>query len=659
MLPARVLCYGKDEPLPEQIALRAGPLSLMYEHGDLRYIRLGEREIVRRVYVAVRDRNWGTVPAELSEVQVMVSDQSFRIRYSAANQQNEIDFRWRCEIIGADDGTIRFRIDGSAYSTFQRNRIGLCVLLPIKECAGVRAQIERVDGSVVEGVFPLLVAPQSIVGGRIEPHHPFSEMRAIVQEVAPGVRAEIRLEGETFELEDQRNWIDSSYKIYGTPLRLPFPVEITSGTQLAQSLRLSIHDGSGAVPSPGQPSATAAVSFAIGATSAGGRLPRIGLGLASHGQPLTVRDLERLKLLKLAHLRVELRLDQPGYVDLLWRAAGEARALNVGLEAALQLTDAAEDQLRALRAQLDELRPAILAWLVFHVGEPVTSERSITLARQHLREYDTTTLFGGGTNSYFADLNRARPPAEALDIVCYSINPQVHAFDNASLAEACAGIAATVQTAADFAAGKPIAVTPITLKPRFNPVATGPQPELAAGELPPEVDPRQMSLFGAAWTLASLRYLSESGAASATFYETTGWRGVIELPGGSPLPERFRSIAGAVFPLYHVLADAGEFAGAQVIATSTSDPLRLDGLALRRDGLLRVLVASLSARSQPVLVRGLGAQARVRIMDETNAEAAMRWPERFRAQAAAPIATNGGTLALELRPYALVLIDTV
>ena len=87
--------------------------------------------------------------------------------------------------------------------------------------------------------------------------------------------------------------------------------------------------------------------------------------------------------------------------------------------------------------------------------------------------------------------------------------------------------------------------------------------------------------------------------------------------------------------------------------------LRLDGLALRRAGLLRVLVASLSARSQPVLVRGLGAQARVRIMDETNAEAAMRWPERFRAQAAAPIATNGGTLALELRPYALVLIDTV
>ena len=40
-LPFRVLYYGKDEPLPEQTQLRAGPLSMIFEAGDLRYIRLG------------------------------------------------------------------------------------------------------------------------------------------------------------------------------------------------------------------------------------------------------------------------------------------------------------------------------------------------------------------------------------------------------------------------------------------------------------------------------------------------------------------------------------------------------------------------------------------------------------------------------------------
>ena len=41
------------------------------------------------------------------------------------------------------------------------------------------------------------------------------------------------MEGETFETEDQRNWSDASFKTYGTPLHLPFPVEVEEGTRVA------------------------------------------------------------------------------------------------------------------------------------------------------------------------------------------------------------------------------------------------------------------------------------------------------------------------------------------------------------------------------------------------------------------------------------------
>ena len=68
MLPARVLCYGTDEPLPERVPLRAGPLSLIWEGGDLRTIKVGGREVLRRIYVATRDRNWGTVSNVMSNV---------------------------------------------------------------------------------------------------------------------------------------------------------------------------------------------------------------------------------------------------------------------------------------------------------------------------------------------------------------------------------------------------------------------------------------------------------------------------------------------------------------------------------------------------------------------------------------------------------------
>ena len=58
---ANVARYGREQDLPEQRELRTGPLRMIFEQGDLRYVRLGDREILRRVYVAIRDRNWATV----------------------------------------------------------------------------------------------------------------------------------------------------------------------------------------------------------------------------------------------------------------------------------------------------------------------------------------------------------------------------------------------------------------------------------------------------------------------------------------------------------------------------------------------------------------------------------------------------------------------
>src|SRR4051812_40262409 len=148
LLPQNVLYYGTDAPPPEQIALRAGPLSLIYENGDLRYIRLGRREILRRVYVVLRDRNWGTLPPVLSNMQIEQTDDAFQISYDVEQRQGEIDFFWRGSITGDARGTIRFTMDGLARSSFLRNRIGFCVLHPIHECAAAACRIEHIDGSI-------------------------------------------------------------------------------------------------------------------------------------------------------------------------------------------------------------------------------------------------------------------------------------------------------------------------------------------------------------------------------------------------------------------------------------------------------------------------------------------------------------------------------
>jgi hypothetical protein len=650
MLPLSVIQYGRTDPLPKRRPLRAGPLSLFFEEGDLRYVRLGNREILNRVYVAVRDRNWGTVPGKLSDLRIEEQGGSFRITYLSEHRQDEIDFAWRAEITGQPDGTIRFTMDGEARTTFLRARIGFCVLHPPKECAGTRCTVEHPDRSREESTFPL----------RISPRQPFLEMTTITHEVAPGLEAEVRFEGDVFEMEDQRNWTDASFKTYCTPLRLPFPVEVAAGTRVRQSVTLRLL---GDVPAAREPSGgiriRERVQPAVTVTldeRCSTPVPRIGVGCASHGEPLSDWEIDCLRALNLAHLRVDLDLSTDAYAGRLGLAAREARALGVPLQVAVTVSDAAEAELRALRRLLDASQPAVREWIVFHASEKSTTAPWIRLAREHLAGYDTSARIGTGTNANFTELNRGRPPVDDADFIVFSINPQVHAFDEASLVETLAMQAETVRSAREFAGGRPIYISPVTLKPRFNPDATGPPRLPGPGELPDEVDSRQMSLFGAGWTLGSLKYLAEAGVESVTHYETTGWRGVMERESGSPAP--FPSLPGAVFPLYHVLADAGEFAGGEVLRTVSDNPLSVEALALRKAGRTALLVARLTGDPDGVRLPGLGLDTRMRILADVNAVTAMRTPDTFRRtwqRASAPAGRARETRGL--LPFAVYRFD--
>ena len=648
-LPRSVLYYGKDDPLPEGTHLRAGPLSTIFEAGDLRYIRFEDHEILRRIYVAVRDHNWDTILPQLSNVHIEQEGDRFRITYDVENESADVNFRWRGTITGDADGTITFSMDGEAHSTFRRNRIGFCVLHPMS-CAGVPCRIEKVDGTVEESAYPITIAPQHLIDGEIKPVVPFNNMRAVKYEVIAGVEAEVRFEGEIFEMEDQRNWTDASYKTYSTPLSEPFPVEVPAGTKISQRITLTLKTQreSSTVTQDRTPQP---LTFEVSSANPQ-PLPYIGLGTASHGEPLNAGELERLKLLNLSHLRADIDLTEPDYESTLRQATDEARALGVSLELALFLSDAAAAELPGFAEVVNRVKPPVGSYLIFHKTEASTSAQWVDLARRDL----SSAKIGAGTNAYFTDLNRGRPPVDALDLVCYSINPQVHAFDNSSLIETLEAQAITVESTRQFADGLPIAVTPVTLLARFNPNATGPEPVL--GELPPQVDVRQMSLFGAGWTLGSIKYLSESGALSATYYETTGWRGVMETANGSPLPDKFRSLPSAVFPLYHILANVGEFSGGEVLPSKSSDTLKVEGIALRKDGKTRILLANVTPDSQQVKVHNLPETVRVRRLDETNAHAAMTSPDTFRAENGELVQTVDGALELNLLPYAIAQIDS-
>lgn len=627
-----LLYYGRSEPLPPPVLLRAGPLTLLYDHGDLRYIRLGDSLLLLRLYAAVRDQHWGTVPGSLRMIEQTIHPDSFRLLYESEHRQEEIHFVWRGEITGDVQGVITFTMDGEARTRFARNRIGFCILHPAS-CAGTPCLVEHVDGTRSAAPLPEYIVPD-------QPVEPFSEMRALTMEMENGLRARLEMEGDIFEMEDQRNWTDASYKTFCTPLRLPYPVVIPAGTRIQQKITLSLEnppDVSAAVlPTP------SAHRLALDPGAEMHPLPAVGLGFAESEAPLSSEQTERLRRLSAAHLRVELRLSDPRWRETLRAGTAQGAAIGAPLEIALLLPAEPEPALEALRTALKETHaPQIARWLVLpereRMREAPDHARLLRAARAALQSLSTRAEFAAGSNSDFLFANRFPPPAQA-DALTFAVNPQVHAFDNASLLETLEAQGAVIRSARHIAAGRPVIVSPVTLLPRHNPYSAVPLPWS-----PPPADYRQPTLFGAVWTLGSLKYLSESGASSVTLFETVGDGGVLR--------------GGEVFPLYHVMADIAEFAGGSIIAVRSSDPLTVIGMALKQENRLRLLLANLTTQAQTLTVSGLPPQMTLRMLDETTAEEAIHAPEAFRARAAEAVSTDNSLLALTLPPLAIARLD--
>lgn len=649
MPTTNMIRYGSDAPLPERRTLRAGPLTAVLEQGDLRYVRLGDVEVVRRLYMAVRDQNWDTIEPVYTKFDVEDGGDHFRVEMAVEHVSGEVDFAWTGVIEGTADGTIRASMDGAPRKSFLRNRIGFCVLHPMA-LAGEPAITETPDGTT-EGAFP----------GAISPHQPFLDMQSISHAAGPNARVTIRFEGDLFEMEDQRNWTDASYKTYSTPLRLPYPVEVDPETRVAQTITISV-EGSPAAPSQ---EAAAGPDLRVD-TEDLLPMPPVSFGAGRKPVPSSpIRD--HLRALSPASLWVTLDLGSDTWRTKLHEAADSARALNTSLDLSVIAgqDDASWDDLATELA--GETMPVARIFVFPPVATPIifprqdltTHDSTIAAARAAFSETAPNVTIGGGARSYFTELNRAGAalPIDQMDAVTYPLNPQVHAFDNLSIIEAIEAQAVTVASARAIAGDRPLVVGPVSFKPPYNPNATGPTPEPGPNELPPSVDPRQLSLLGAGWTVGSLHRLARAGADRLIYYELLGWRGLIELEDDLTRHELFPSEPGQIFPLYHVFAAASTFAEAEVAEAELADPLATEALVLVDGDRIRLLVANLSEEERDVSIDVPGlTSATVQTLDETTYVEASRNPDFF-TQPGTPLAVTDGHGTVRLRPFAVARID--
>jgi hypothetical protein len=640
-----VKLFGTEVPGSKGRELKAGPITAMLDNGALRYIKLGDVEVLRAIAFLVRDENWGTYAPAIANLKIRQTPKRFSVTYDARCGEAGGALNYHAEISGSADGKLSFTATAVPESDFRTNRTGFVVLHPLKGVAGFPVEIEHVGGKREKSKFPAL----------IDPVQPFLNVRSLRHKVMPGVFATCRMEGDAYETEDHRNWTDASFKTYVRPLELPWPYTLPKGEPFTQSVSLAL---SGKLPRVKPRAGAGSISVTLGGSA--GRMPDIAIAVsaAEAGHALAVAPLLGQAAPSRLLCEIDGRNADAGRLAETYRKLAEATGVAVTLELILPgKADPAAELEPVARAVRDSglapeavvVSPAIdlKAILPGSVGEDApTLDKIYRAARAAFPE----AKLGGGMFSFFTELNRKRPPAELLDFITHTTCPTVHAADDISVMETLEALPYLVRsTRALIGKDKEYHIGPSTIPARINPYGAslaenpGHARVCLAGN-----DPRHRGLFGAAWTLGYAAALAYSGLTQLCAAAATGPTGIIYRRLNHPQPF-FDSLDGpAVYPLYHVIASLAKARGAKLMAVKIGHQ---DIAALAHGSRKeRVLwLANLTGGSRKVKLTGFDGAARVHMLDEATFVKAVVDPGFF--------ARGGKALkkvsSIELGPYAV------
>lgn len=557
------LLYGTREAETPSKHLKAGLLSVDLSDGNLRTIKYDGIEVLRAVSYLVRDRDWGTYNPAIHDLNVEQSANGFRVTYQARCEGSDttklaIDVR-----IEADsNGTLTFNAVANTATGFETNRCGFCILHPIVGVAGSPVTVEHVDGTRNETHLPDL----------IEPWQPFKDMRAITHEAMPGVFAECRMEGDTFEMEDQRNWSDASYKTYVRPLALPWPYKIEAAQPLHQRIALTIRDTREAASQTTKNAEP--VRITLGDTS--GVMPNIGIIITPEQAKASLAAIDLLQEITpqdlLFHYDPLAGHDGSAFAD--FAALAKHHKGSVSLEIALPCEKSLIDETKAIASDMKAagftpdaimISPAIdrqstppgSAWPPCPPLEDVYAAARAAFPNVQL---------GGGMLSYFTELNRKRVPSDLIDFISHCTNPIVHAADDLSVMQTLEALPFITRSVRAIYGDKPYRIGPSTIPMRQNPYGSKTMENPNGKRIAmANRDPRHNGKFGESFAMAYAISVLDAGLDSLTLSALTGPFGLI-AGDNEPIA------AGHKRPLFNTVKVLADLAGKSWKQCRTSRP---------------------------------------------------------------------------------------
>lgn len=498
------------EPTPRHI--RLGELSFTWQAGALRWLRVGDVEVVRGIAAVLRDPQWGTHAPAVDDERVEVTErhaslaQDFHLPAVGDSQAvgGESLLRGQLRVEASEDRvTVDLTLEALADVTTARS--GLSVLLPLAGVAGAEIQVLHTDGRRQATRLPRLISPSQ----------PLFEFRQLQLAPALDVTATITFEGDVFEMEDQRNWSDASFKIYNRPLAWPTPYVLKAGDTVSQRLTVSLRENDQAGNKRAEHLQTQNEPTVRVGEPASRTMPSIGCGVWLDRLEDVERLARQLDAVAPRHLDVLLDLRQPRAVENLavLMAIAAERDVPVWLYVICEDHDAAAS-LSALAQRLERLPNALkslpagmlvtpAAYLQSYQPDGVwPAGASPAQALAAARELWPEMTLGGGVPTYFTELNRCRPDPAAIEFITHAVSPIVHAADDRSVMETLESVPHIIASCRALAPAVPYRITTTAIGAWTNPYGD----TLTSNDGNRRVtlsdnDPRQQAQFAAAWNV--------------------------------------------------------------------------------------------------------------------------------------------------------------
>ncbi|MGK9148147.1 hypothetical protein KXS11_11030 [Plantibacter flavus] len=527
------------------LSVTRGPWSCSLRGSELDDIAFDGETVLRSIRFVVRDQDWTTLPVVVDALEQTTGGLLLRGRTGFDGEVAE----WTLTVDVAASA-LRVGLRAVVQTPFRRNRLGL-IVLQSPSLAGTEIIVGHPEGSTTTSVLP----------EQVSPHQPAIRIGSLSW-TGDRIATRVEFAGDVFEMEDQRNWTDASFKTYSTPLSLPFPVPLAVGEVITQQVEVRCERASGSGESD-EPLAAALGVTVVPETEVAARRDaeqaerapvRIQLGAVLDAVVPTVStavssdpDGGRAGAsvpVSISALLVELDPVHPEWSAVLDRAVRQAdgRPLDVRL-----VLGRGEEATPVLRRLLDDASP-IARLGVFHRRTHL-SEGALLDSVSHALDavwVDTDLprpTVVGGTRAHFTELNRNHARLERWSgPLAFSITPFMHDRGGHQLVESLGMQAVVVRDAARIADGRPLHVGPVTLGARYNAVATTAaaqsetvDPDLRAGfgaeSVPGATDERQSAEALGAWVVASVAALAVPGVETLSYFEATGPRGLAAADG--------------------------------------------------------------------------------------------------------------------------------